>query len=152
MTSMGLVPLTQGKIMKKIFKQIRLKRTERILMREIINLSCGRIATYNKNLLLKEHLKELEELQNEPAKFVPHNLDNVRSMYDNTDDLKSPINRHDLKDFNKLIMQSDLSKHLATKNHYNQAAKTAMKNQPNPKFPHHPLERLDDPDDTPEAS
>ena len=132
--------------MKKIRRRIQKLVTQRTKMKLIEQMSSDDIATYNKNFKIKEFLKELEELQTQSAKYVDIFVNSKLRIQVDTKDTKqyykSPINRHDLREFNKLYMQDDLKKHLAIYKHYYPQISKFQNTYPNLDVPHNPITHL----------
>lgn len=96
----GLAKRQYGETMKRILIRYRQWRINKLIIKQIKSLSDESIAHFNRKLPLVRHLEE--------SKLNPQNFENL-----------SPIPRHDISEFNKLITPKDIIK-------YN--------NHPNPKM------------------
>ena len=122
-------------MLRKIRNRIRAIRIERMIMREIRQMRSESVAHLNLIKPLKDHLENIElrhltrdiNLSKYSDSLLRDN-DNKNinsSFYENLEKYKkdlSPIPRHDLGNFNKLVTAEDLSKRQHPSQH------------PNPKF------------------
>jgi hypothetical protein len=147
--------------MNPLVRRYRRFKINRNILKEINKIKSDEIMMMNMNKIMLKQNKILEELKNPtPENKISYvfsfdhvhetnvDISHVRNVRPKDQKDLSPINRHDLSQFNKLVMNDDLKKHLDEYKHYYPII-DRLSNHPNPKFPTNPLDNLDENDPDP---